>query len=243
MRARARLRRRLGIAPGSRAPRRPAVGRLVARVARRPVADADVLARCALVAACGALVAATSVDGARAVAAAPLGAFAGWRAGTRLGQQARRAAAREVARDLPETLDRLVLCVLSGMSLERALRTVAPVARGRLGEAIGDGLRALELGLPRARAYERMAERAGSEEMRRLGAALARAERFGTSVADALAAHAVELRARARADAEAEARTAPVKTVFPLVLCFLPAFVLLTIAPIGISAVRAIGGI
>ena len=67
-----------------------------------------------------------------------------------------------------------------------------------------------------------------------------RAERFGSSLADTLVAHARELRSRARAAAEAEARTAPVKLIFPLVFCFLPAFVLLTIAPIAISAIRTL---
>jgi len=112
-----------------------------------------------------------------------------------------------------------------------------------LGEAFADGLRALDLGAPRARAYALIAARCGLEEVRALLAGLTRAERFGTSIADTLLGQARELRARARAAAEAEARTAPVKLIFPLVFCFLPAFVLLTIAPIALQAVRTLSDI
>jgi len=148
------------------------------------------------------------------------------------------------ARDaLPLVLDRLSTCVLAGMSVERALRTVAPGTPGILGAAFAEGLRALDVGVARAQVYERIAARADVDELRSVLAALARAERFGTSAADTLVAYADELRARARARAETEARTAPVKMIFPLVLCFLPAFVLLTIAPIALSAVRTLSGI
>jgi tight adherence protein C len=131
-------------------------------------------------------------------------------------------------------------CLLAGMSVERALRLVAPGTPGLLGAAFSDGLAALDVGMTRAQAYRRIADRAGTEEVRRLMSALARAERFGTSLSETLVAYAAELRSHARAGAEAEARTAPVKLIFPLVFCFLPAFVVLTIAPIAISAVRTL---
>jgi tight adherence protein C len=137
-------------------------------------------------------------------------------------------------------LDRLSTCMLAGMSVERALRAIAPSTPGRLGEAIARGLQGLDVGMTRAQAYERIAEHAGIDEVRSLMSALMRAERFGTSLSDTLVAQARELRSRARAAAEAEARTAPVKLIFPLVFCFLPAFVLLTIAPIAISAIRTL---
>lgn len=146
----------------------------------------------------------------------------------------------DARRALPFALDRLSTCLLAGMSVERAIRVIAPRTTGRLGEALSDGLAALDIGMTRAQAYQRIADRAGIEEVRSLTSALIRAERFGTSLADTLVAQARELRSRARAAAEAEARTAPVKLIFPLVFCFLPAFVLLTIAPIAISAIRTL---
>ncbi len=191
----------------------------------------------------GALLLAASSTGWRAAGGLVLGGWLGARGAIALGERGRRARHAEARAALPVTLDRLTTCVLAGMSVERALRTVAHGTTGPLGEALRDGLRALDVGVPRAEVYARIAARADLDELRAVLAALARAERFGTSVGDALVAHADELRARARAAAEAEARTAPVKLIFPLVLCFLPAFVLLTIAPIALSAVRTLSGI
>jgi tight adherence protein C len=157
-----------------------------------------------------------------------------------LDARATRSAAADARRALPFALDRLSTCLLAGMSVEKALRVITPSTPGQLGAALADGLAALDVGMTRAQSYARIAERAGIDEMRSLMGALQRAERFGTSLADTLVAQARELRSRARAAAEAEARTAPIKLIFPLVFCFLPAFVLLTIAPIAISAIRTL---
>lgn len=200
----------------------------------------SLLQRCALCAVGAAGLLATSTHGARAVAALPLGLLVGWRVGIALDGRAARAGTIDARRALPFALDRLSTCLLAGMSVERAIRVIAPATPGRLGHALNDGLAALDIGMTRAQAYQRIADRSGIEEVRSLTAALIRAERFGTSLADALVAQARELRSRARAAAEAEARTAPVKLIFPLVFCFLPAFVLLTIAPIAISAIRTL---
>jgi hypothetical protein len=58
--------------------------------------------------------------------------------------------------------------------------------------------------------------------------------------AEALAARAEALRSRGRLAAEAEAGRAAVRLAFPLVLCFLPAFVLLVVVPTVAGAVRAL---
>ena len=198
------------------------------------------LQRCAWSAVLLAVLLASSSHGARALAAIPLGLVVGWRIGVALDRRGAKAAALEARRALPFALDRLSTCLLAGMSVERALRVIAPATPGALGAALHEGLAALDVGMTRAQAYQRMADRAGIDEVRSLTSALLRAERFGTSLSDALVAQARELRSRARAAAEAEARTAPVKLIFPLVFCFLPAFVMLTIAPIAISAIRTL---
>lgn len=232
----------------ARGKRPPRLGAILSRSARaRTWAQANaagspeqLLQRCALCALGAAGLLASSTHGARAIAAFPLGLVVGWRVGIALDGRAARAGSIDARRALPFALDRLSTCLLAGMSVERAIRVIAPATPGRLGDALNDGLAALDIGMTRAQAYQRISDRAGIEEVRSLTAALIRAERFGTSLADALVAQARELRSRARAAAEAEARTAPVKLIFPLVFCFLPAFVLLTIAPIAISAIRTL---
>jgi hypothetical protein len=62
---------------------------------------------------------------------------------------------------------------------------------------------------------------------------------YAVAGAVALVAQAREMRSRRRIAAEEAARTAPVKMLFPLVVCFLPAFVILTVAPVVLSALRS----
>jgi tight adherence protein C len=253
---RARVRRRL--ARGSerggkpRAPRVPlaeAIGRRLPAALRERAGDrtpdgADELAgRCALVAVLGGGLSGVAIGGLRAIAAVPAGSALAWRLVERIQAKRREAADLVVLARLPDVLDRLATCLLAGASLERGMRLVAASTEGRLGESLHAGLRALELGMPRARAYETIARHAQIEEAGRALTALARAERLGTPVASVLSEHAREIRARLRAAAEAEARTAPVRMLFPTAICFLPAFMLLTIAPVALSALSTVRGI
>lgn len=172
-------------------------------------------------------------------AAAPLFAAAGWRWPHVSLQRRARERDEEVRAALPDALDLMAACALAGMGIDRALRTVAAESTGRLGEALQEMTRGLDAGMRRDAAYETLATGAPSPEVRSLVRALRRAERYGTPIAPVLVAQAREVRARRRASAEEAARAAPVRMLFPLVLCFLPAFVLLTVAPIVLTALRS----
>src|SRR5205823_11853388 len=69
---------------------------------------------------------------------------------------------------------------------------------------------------------------------------LAGAERYGTPLLPALERLVVDARLDRRRRAEEAARRVPVKLLFPLVLCVLPAFALLTVAPLVAGAVRSL---
>ena len=56
--------------------------------------------------------------------------------------------------------------------------------------------------------------------------------KLGAPAAPALGRLADEVRADARRRAESRARTVPVRLCFPLVMCVLPTFALLTVAPV-----------
>jgi pilus assembly protein TadC len=62
--------------------------------------------------------------------------------------------------------------------------------------------------------------------------------RLGAPASDALARLAREVRADVRRRAEARARTIPVRLLFPLVFCVLPAFALLTVVPMLLDGIR-----
>jgi len=174
-----------------------------------------------------------------AFAAAPLFAAAGWRFPELRLQRVAREREKEIVAALPDALDILAACALAGMGIDRALRTVTPDVGGALGSALRETLRALDAGMPRAAAYQVLTERAPVQEVRSLVRALNRAERYGTSVAVTLVAQAREMRSRRRASVEEAAHAAPVKMLFPLVVCFLPAFILLTVAPVVLTALRS----
>jgi tight adherence protein C len=174
----------------------------------------------------------------KGLVAVPAAAAFGWRLAGGLVARRARARAEEARAALPDALDLLAACALGGMAVDRALRTVAPEVPGPLGEALRETVRALDAGMPRRAAYRALAEQAGAPEVRSLVRALERAEQYGTPVAAALAAQAREVRARRRAEAEEAARRAPVAMLFPLVVCFLPAFLLLAVAPAVVVALR-----
>jgi tight adherence protein C len=175
-------------------------------------------------------------------AAAPLFAAAGWRLPElRLQRRARQREA-EIRGALPDVLDLLSACALAGMGIDRALRTVTPDVHGPLGDALRHTLRGLDAGMTRSDAYRILTERAPIPEVRSLVRALERAERYGTSIAVTLVSQAREIRAKRRAAVEEAARAAPIKMLFPLVVCFLPAFILLTVAPVVLTALRSFRG-
>jgi tight adherence protein C len=155
----------------------------------------------------------------------------------------RRAAARRLAvrrASAPPLLDLLGAALLAGLNPHKAVLRVAERAPEALAADLDLAAAVLRLGGTPAAALRAAAERSGLDELRAAAAALEAAERWGAPPAEALAARAEALRSRARLQAEAHAGRAAVRLAFPLVLCFLPAFVLLTVVPTVAGALRAL---
>jgi len=106
---------------------------------------------------------------------------------------------------------------LVGPELEAAVHACA------LGQSFDESLRAVGLRTPALRA---------------LTDTLRTSARLGSPAAPALVRLAAEVRADVRRRAEARARTVPVRLCFPLVLCILPAFGLLTVVPVVIDGLH-----
>ena len=77
---------------------------------------------------------------------------------------------------------------------------------------------------------------------RELAAAIATADRDGLPLAPVLDRLAADARAARRRSGEAAARRLPVQLSFPLVVCTLPSFVLLAIAPAVLGALSTLRG-
>lgn len=156
---------------------------------------------------------------------------------------ARRAASRlraERAAAAPAVIDLLSACLLAGLNPYRALVRVAERSPDALRSELGRAAAELDMGRTPAAALRAVGDRTSLDELRAVAAALEAAERWGAPPAEALAARAEALRSRARLRAEAEAGRAAVQLAFPLVFCFLPAFVLLVVVPTMAGALRVL---
>ena len=208
------------------------VGRLVLRLVRRP-ASAQATARL------GRAVLAAAATFVVLAPAAPVVGAAVW-AWPALGERRRRRRARaELLRHLPEVADLLVLAVGAGLTVPLAVAAVARRAPGPLAPALGQVISEVSLGRRLADALDDVPARLG-EDVRPLISALVASDRYGAPLLDSLVRLSVELRADRRRRAEEAARRVPVKLLFPLVFCTLPAFALLTVAPLIAGALRSL---
>jgi tight adherence protein C len=141
--------------------------------------------------------------------------------------------------DLPDVVDLLVLAVGAGLTVQLAVAAVAKRATGPLGAELGRVIEEVTLGRRLADSLDDVPQRAG-EAVRPLCGTLAAAERYGAPLGSSLERLATEVRRDRRRRAEESARKLPVKLLFPLVACTLPAFALLTVAPLIAGAIRSL---
>lgn len=153
----------------------------------------------------------------------------------RLGRRRRQRATVEAWADaVPDAVDLFALALGSGLTVPLALPVVAGRAPAPLGPALAQAGDRFGHGEPLADALGRVA--GAGPPARPLVAILVAAHCDGVAVVEPLARLADELRTARRRAAEARARQVPVRMLFPLVCCTLPAFVLLTVVPPVVSA-------
>ncbi len=141
----------------------------------------------------------------------------------------------------PDALDMLLVCVESGLGLDGALARVADEigrAHPLLSEQFGFIGRELRVGRDREVALRSMAERIGIDEVTSLVTLLIQTDKLGTSIGDALRAHAYEMRSTRLLRAEEKAMKLPVKLSIPLIFFILPALLLVILAPASLSIGR-----
>ena len=173
------------------------------------------------------------------LAVVPVVALAAWAVPALRARRARERRADVIRRSLPEVVDLFHVAVASGLTVPLAVEAVSRRASGPLAEELLLVLEEAALGRRLGDALDDVPRRAG-EVVRPLTAALVASARYGAPLGDALGRLAAEVRADRRRRAEEAARKVPVKLLFPLVCCVLPAFALLTLAPLLAGAVAAL---
>ena len=143
-----------------------------------------------------------------------------------------------IRRAFPDSLDLLLICVESGMSIESAFRRVADeIGTQSVPLAEELTLTTAELSyLPdRRQAYDNLAKRTDLEGVKSICIALQQAERYGTPLANTLRVLAQENRDMRMNEAEKKAAGLPPKLTVPMILFFLPVLFIVVLGPAAIK--------
>ncbi|NQT37094.1 MAG: type II secretion system F family protein, partial [Planctomycetes bacterium] len=129
-------------------------------------------------------------------------------------------------------------CVEAGLGLDQAMRKVAeemtkthPV----IAEEFSLCNLQLQMGRVRAEVLHELGLRSGVPDLRGLAAIIIQADKFGSSVAQALRVQSDSMRVRRRQLAEEKAAKTAVKLIFPLVLFIFPGIFVVLVGPAAIT--------
>ena len=155
-----------------------------------------------------------------------------------------------IRRSWPDCLDLLLLCVEAGMSMEHAFKRVAKEIGAQSVELAEElTLTTAELSFleDRTRAYDNLGKRTGIDNVKSVMTALIQADRYGTSVGQALRVMAEEGREARMMEAEKKAAALPPKLTVPLIIFFLPVLFIVILSPAMIkvfsgSVASTVGG-
>ncbi len=143
-----------------------------------------------------------------------------------------------IKRAFPDTLDLLLICVESGMSIEAAFKKVSDEVGSQsvpLAEELTLTTAELSYLPDRRQAYENLAKRTDLEGVKSVCMALQQAERYGTPLASMLRVMAQENRDMRMSEAEKKAAGLPPKLTVPMILFFLPVLFVVILGPAAIK--------
>jgi len=143
-----------------------------------------------------------------------------------------------IKRAFPDTLDLLLICVESGMSIEAAFKKVSDEIGTQsvpLAEELTLTMAELSFLSDRRQAYENLAKRTDLDGVKSVCMALQQAERYGTPLGTMLRTMAQENRDMRMSEAEKKAAGLPPKLTVPMILFFLPVLFIVILGPAAIK--------
>jgi tight adherence protein C len=142
---------------------------------------------------------------------------------------------------LPDALDLMVVCVEAGLGLDQAMRKVAEEMKKSY-RTMSDEFNLcnlqLQMGRAKQQVLQELGSRSGVDDLRSLASILIQADKFGSSIAQALRVQSDSMRTRRRQIAEEKAAKTAVKLIFPLVLFIFPGIGVVLVGPAAIVMVR-----
>jgi tight adherence protein C len=139
-----------------------------------------------------------------------------------------------IKHSFPDSLDMLLICVQSGMSVEAAFQKVSGEVGSQsleLAEELSLTTAELSYLQDRRQAFENLGKRTGIPGIKAVATALIQAERYGTPVGQALRVMARENRDMRMSEAEKKAAALPPKLTVPMIIFFLPVLFVVILGP------------
>lgn len=140
---------------------------------------------------------------------------------------------------LPDFIELAIVGIRAGLAPAVAVTVAARQAPPAIRPAVDEVVHRLERGARLADALTALPDVLGASA-NSFSDALGAADRYGLALEPVLDRLANDARDQRRREAERHARTLPVRLSFPLVLCTLPSFVLLAIAPALLGAISTL---
>lgn len=140
---------------------------------------------------------------------------------------------KAIVRAMPYHVDLMTLSVEAGLDFGSALDTVVQKGQpGPLIEELGTMINEMKLGHTREESLRNLADRVQVIQMTAFVSNIIQAAKMGTSMGRVLRVQSEQMRIERAQRAEELANQAPVKMLFPLVLCFFPNIFLILFGPI-----------
>ncbi len=144
---------------------------------------------------------------------------------------------------LPDVLDLMIVSMEAGLSLQATLIRVAEEVRHISRDIYGElqiTNAELRTGISRDTALKNLGERTGVQSVKSLVALMIQSDKMGSSISQALRTHADFIRVQRAQRAEEIAAKLPVKILFPLMLCIMPALFIVILGPAGIQIAKTL---
>jgi pilus assembly protein TadC len=135
---------------------------------------------------------------------------------------------------VPQALELVAACLAAGMPVRTACRAIVSAFDGPVAEELRRVLSLIDLGVSDAEAWTMLADH---PQLGPAAADLARSVESGTRMVEGLRQHAAAAREARRSALQVQARRVGVRSVLPLMTCFIPSFMLIGVVPTVASAV------
>lgn len=138
---------------------------------------------------------------------------------------------KAASRQCLDYVDLLKIAVAEGADITHAVEMVSGNYPGVLANAFSDAITKAKGGKPVLEALQDMAQWLDTKDVNILVDSIVQSRKTGTSLVAVLEAQSMRMRDALKSKATEQAQKAPVKMVFPLMLCILPSLMVIAMGP------------